>query len=214
MLLSLRIKTLSILTVTLSLVALGCSEESSDPDPTTPEELLTDALDKVPQMGEALSRLVLTLQGNPQPGVNLTPITDGVEGTVGVDLDGNGSNETTVAGSLVYIDPNLGISGGATLTITGISGGGVDGTLTTTVTPISPTDVTINGGTGAFNTPAGDITVSGLGIGVGLGTPVPSFVGFAQFFLDGNVGEIIFDDDGQGGLEITLDYGGEVITVP
>lgn len=211
--LTLRHKALSILTVGLSLAASGCGDESNDPGNTTPEQLLTAGLETIPQMGEALSRLVLTLQGIPQPGVNLTPITGGVQGTLGVDLDGNGSNEITVSGSLVYIDSTVGISGGATLTITGISGGDVDGNLTASVIPFSPTDVIIGPGTGSFDSPAGTIAVTSLGLSIGFGTPTPIVTGSSTFTLDSKAGDIVFVDN-SGELEISLQYDGEVTTVP
>jgi hypothetical protein len=211
----LRHQSSSILMVAL-LVASGCGEDGgNDPDPTTPEELLTDGLAKIPQMGEALTRLVLTIQGTPQPGVNITPITDGVQGSVGVDLDNNGSHETTVNGSLVYVDPNVGLAGGATLTITDIDGPtDIDGNLTALVTPASATDVIINPGTGFIDSPAGDISVDGMTIVVSFGTPTLQLSGSAQFTLAGDVGLLSFGDDGQGGMILTLDYQGEITTVP
>ena len=209
-----RLKILSALTLALALAAVSCGDEDGGPDGNTPEDVLTQGLSTIPQMGEALSRLVLTLQGTPQPGVNITPITDGVQGTLGVDLDDNGSNETTVFGSLVYVDPNVGLAAGATLTITDIDGPGVDGTLSALVQPVSATDVSIGPGSGSFDTGAGPLAVNSISLFIGFGTPTVEVSGLAQFTLDGDVGQISFAEDGQGNLTIALDFQGEIITVP
>lgn len=209
-----RFKVLSILTAALALSLASCGDGSSDPGNTTPEELLTDGLAKVPQMAEALSRLVLAIQGVPQSGVTLTPITDGVQGSVGVDLDGNGSMEVAVHGSLVYLDPPNGFAGGATLTITGIDGSAVDAQLAASVYPTSPTDVVIPAGQGTIDSPAGTITVTSIGLGIGFGTPTPTIAGASFFNLDGKSGQVFVGDDGQGGMTITLEYDGDVTTVP
>src|SRR5438132_9968518 len=49
----------------------------------------------------AIQRLVLAASGQSQTGVTITPITGGVQGSVGVDVDGNGSLETSVNGRLI-----------------------------------------------------------------------------------------------------------------
>lgn len=214
MLRSIRFRIVSALTLVSAVAALSCGDEGSGPDGNTAEDVLTQGLSTIPQMGEALSRLVLTLQGNPQPGVNITPITNGVQGTLGVDLDDNGSNETTVQGTLVYVDPNAGFAGGATLTITDIDGPGVDGVLSALVQPVTATDISIGPGSGSLDTGAGPIEVNSMAIFIGFGTPTLQVSGVAQFTLDDQAGSVSVNPGNQGALTITLDYGGEVITVP
>ena len=207
----------SVLAIMLALATAGCGGKSSDEGGVTPgdiEQLLEDSFGQIPNLGNALQRVIATLQGNPQPGVTLTPITDGVQGTVGVDVDGNGSMEATVHGTLVYIDPSVGIDGGATLTITSIDGAAVDGGLTVAVVPLSPTDLAFGPGSGSFETAAGTVTVPQINMTVDIATATPVLDGFATFTVEDAPGSMFFEGDSQGGFQIRVVFGGEEVTVP
>ena len=68
--------------------------------------------------------------------------------------------EATVNGTLVFIDPNVGISAGATLTVTSIDGAATDGTLTVAVVPLSATDLAFGPGSGEFDPPGSGNIIS------------------------------------------------------
>ena len=209
---------LSVFAACLALVASGCGDESSDPGGVTAgdvEQVLQDTFSDIPTLSDALQRVIATLQGNPQPGVTLTPITDGVQGTVGLDLDGNGSMEATVHGTLVYIDPSIGIDAGATLTITGIDNAAADGTLTVAVVPFSPTDLAFGPGSGSFETASTpSLTVPQINFTADISNPVPVLDGFATFAVEDEPGTMFFEDDGLGGFQLRVVYADEEVTVP
>lgn len=83
---------------------------------------LESGLDYTPGFTDAIDRLITTINGSPQPGVAITPTSGGYAGTVEVDLDGNGSFDTSVSGTLVLNDPPSGLVGGAVLSVTGVEG--------------------------------------------------------------------------------------------
>ena len=215
----LRHKALSILTVSLALVASGCVDESNDPGGVTPgdvEQMLQNTLGDIPAIGDAFTRLIATLQGNPQPGVTLTPITNGVQGSVALDFDGNGSMEATVHGTLVYVDPNVGISAGATLTITSVDGAATDGHLTVVVVPFSATGLAFGPGSGEFDPPGSGniVTIDQFFLTADLSSGTPVLDGFGSFAVEDESGDITLRDDGNGGTEITVEFGGETIVIP
>ena len=217
--LTLRHKALSILTVALALVASGCGDESNDPGGVTPgdlEQLLQDTFSDIPVMGEAFIRLSLALDGNPQPGVTLNPITNGFQGSVSLDFDGNGSMEATVHGTVILIDPNVGIAGGATLTITSIDGAATDGTLSVVVVPFSATGLAFGPGSGEFDPPGSGniVTIDQIFLTADLSSPTPVLDGFGSFAIEDESGDITVRDDGNGGIEITVEFGGETIVIP
>lgn len=207
--------TLAAITIVLALA--NCSDGgSNNDDEFTPDDLensLVHSFDNIPQMGDALTRVVQTLQGNPQPGVSFTNVTGGVQGTVGVDLDGNGSMETTVSGTLIYIDPQQGIAAGANLHITGISGGPADGDFTGVIAPLSPTAFALSG-SGGFSGGGVEVGVSGAAVSVDVATPAPVLDGIAYFQVNAEDGTMYFEDDGAGGFQLRVDFGGEEFVVP
>lgn len=203
--------------IALALAVANCSDGgSNNDDEFTPDDLersLQRSFDNIPQMGDALTRVVQTLQGNPQPGVSFTNITGGVQGTVGVDLDGNGSMETTVSGTLTYIDPQQGIAAGANMHITGISGSQADGDYTGVIAPISPTAFAVSG-SGGFSGEGVEVGVSGTSLSVDVATPTPVLDGIAFFQVNAEDGTMYFEDDGQGGFQLRVDFGGQEFVVP
>lgn len=216
--LTLRHKALSILTVSLALAVSGC-DESSDEGGITPgdvEQILQNTFSDIPTIGNAFTRLIATLQGNPQPGVSLTPIANGVQGSIGLDFDGNGSMEATVNGTLVYNDPNVGISAGGTLTITSVDGAATDGTLTVVVVPFSATGLAFGPGSGEFDPPGSGniVTIDQMFFTADLSGPTPLLDGFGSFAVEDESGDITVRDDGSGGIEITVEFGGETIVIP
>jgi hypothetical protein len=219
MLPTLRTKVLSILTASLVLAASGCGDESNDPGGVTAgdiEQLLEETFSDIPAISDGMARLIATLQGNPQPGVNITPITNGVQGSVGLDLDGNGSMEATVNGTLVFIDPNIGIAAGATLTITDIDGAATDGSLTVAVVPLSATDLAFGPGGGEFDPPGSGniVSINQISFVADISAPTPVLDGFGTFAVEDAPGSIFFEDDGHGGFQIRVAFAGDEITVP
>jgi hypothetical protein len=217
--LTLRLKAISSLTVGLALGASGCGDSSSDESGVTPgdvEQLLQSTFSDIPVIADAFTRLSLALDGTPQPGVTLTPITNGFQGSVALDFDGNGSMEATVHGRLVLTDPNVGIAGGATLTITSIQGAATDGTLTVGVVPFSATGLAFGPGSGEFDPPgSGNIlTIDQIFLTADISQPTPLLDGFGSFAIEDEPGDITVRDDGNGGIEITVTFGGETFTIP
>lgn len=211
-------RTMAALATLLTLAGAGCDSKSSDEGGVTAAEMklvLEGTFGNIPNLQDALDRLVTTLQGTPQPGVTLTPITDGVQGSVTVDPDGDGTAQVTVNGTLVYIDPQQGIDGGAVLTIASITGGGTTGTLTVAAVPTSPTDVAFSPGSGSFQTSSSnDITVPVINFTLDASGATPVLDGFVTFGVDGNPGSMFFEDDGLGGFQLRVVFLDEEFIVP
>lgn len=206
------------LALALALSIANCSDEGSGNNGVFTPEDMEDALEgsfgNIPKIGDALERIILTLQGTPQPGVTVTPITDGVQGSVGIDLDGNGSMETTVNGSLIFFDPNVGIDAGATAYITGITGANIDGELQVAITPLSPTDFNFGPGFGSFEGENIEFNVPQIAVTADVSGAAPVLDGFATFAVESEPGTMFFEDDQQGGFQLRVVFGGDEFTVP
>ncbi len=114
-------------TAVLTALVLGsCGDDNNGGSGGGQEEVLQQRLesaqDYTPAFTDAIDRLVATIGGSPQPGVSISPTASGYEGTVEVDLDGDGSFDTTVGGSLALNVPSMGLAGGATLLVSQVEG--------------------------------------------------------------------------------------------
>jgi len=198
---------------------LTCKDESSsqDVDPATVEAFLQDRFGNVPNLTNALERVMLTIGDplNPQPGVSINVTPTGGTGSVQVDVDGDGTSETTANGTLTFFSPSLGFAGGALLEITGITGRPVEVHMTSSVFPTSPTAVQFSGVEASFqsagNRPEVEVTEGEVFVDVGsaavLGSARSSAAG-VQGYVEFNVGSLfavmLFEDDGAGGLLIRV----------
>ena len=203
------------------LAVAACSSkntENNGGDVADFHQQLSEALqNNLAGFGNGLHRLLLAATGTPQTGVTLTPITGGVQGSVGVDVDGNGSLETTVNGKLIYVNPSVGISAGANLTVTGISGGAPQ-TLTASaaVAEPSPSLVTVTNGTLDTHTQTrgNDLSLSAVNLTVDLGGGGFTINGAGDFVFNGLDGRLTFQPNGTG-FKITVSGNGfTTFTIP
>jgi hypothetical protein len=147
----------------------------------------------------AIQRLVLAASGQAQTGVTLTPITGGVQGTLGVDVNGDGSLETQVAGRLIFINQAQGLSGGANFTLTGITGGAPQtASGTAVVTQIAPSIITITNGNFQTHTDTrgNDASVSDVNITTDVSGGGYKVTGTADFEFNGVTGLFTFAPNG------------------
>jgi hypothetical protein len=204
----------------LVLAALACSDNNSNNSGSADDlhQQLEDSFDNVANFTEALQRVLLTLQGTPQPGVNFTETNTGVTGTVDVDVDGNGQRETTVSAVLTYLNPQVGITGGATLHVNSITGGAPQtATVDATVNPTGPTSIQLTNGSGSFltQTRGNDLTVTSANLAVDGSNGHLVVTGTADFSFNDLVGIATFESDGQGSFRIRVSGDGfATFTVP
>jgi len=175
-------------------------------DPVVTQAYLQRNFTKIPRITDALGRVLLTLNGSPQNGVTFTPITGGVEGTVGVDLDGNGSLETTVDARVILNNPAAGIAGGGVLTVTAIHAASTGGNATANVTLVGSSTVTLSNGNGTLFPTQGpsQIAIANANLTVTPTLNNPSIVGSAAFASSGTTGTAFFENNGSGGFQIRV----------
>ncbi len=213
----------------LTPAVLTCKDESAsqDVDPATVEAFLQDRFDNVPNLAEALERVMLTLGGSPQPGVTITPTATGGTGSVQVDVDGDGTSETTANGVLTFFTPSIGFAGGALLEITGITGRPVEVHLTSSVFPTSPTAVQFTGAEASFQSEGNrpevqvsdaevsvDVGASAFSASAGSSAPAALIQGYVEFNVGSLFAVMLLEDDGAGGLLITVIGENFEFTVP
>lgn len=209
----------ALLLAALTPAVLTCKDESSSEnvDPATVEAFLQNRFGNVPNLADALERVILTIGDplNPQPGVSITVTPTGGTGSVQVDVDGDGTSETTANGTLTFFSPSLGFAGGALLEITGITGRPVQVHMTSSVFPTSPTAVRFTAVDASFqsagNRPEVDVTEGDVLVDVGSASALASARSSAavvQGYVEFNVGSLfavmLFEDDGAGGLLIRV----------
>lgn len=147
----------------------------------------------------AIQRVVLAASGVPQNGVTLTPIAGGVQGSLGVDVDGNGDLETQVQGRLIFINQAQGLAGGANFTLTGITGGAPQtASGSAVVTQVSSSVITITNGSFSTHTDTrgNDASVSGVNITTDISGGGYKVTGTADFEFNGVAGLFTFAPNG------------------
>ena len=188
----------------LALVGWGCTSSTDNGDgdgdvedfKVQLEEAFTNNL---AGFSNAIQRLVLAASGQPQNGVLVTPITGGVQGSVGVDVDGDGNMETQVQGRLIFINAAQGLAAGANFTLTGITGGAPQtASGTAVVTQVGPSVISITNGN--FQTHTGtrgnDASVSGVNITVDVAGGGYKVTGTSDFEFNGVEGLFTFAPNG------------------
>lgn len=175
------------------------------------------ALDYTPGFTDAIDRLITTINGSPRPGVNITPNLSGYSGTVEVDLDGDGTFDTSVSGALILNNPSAGLAGGATLTVDDVEGlTTAQGSAAVGVT--GPTSAFISGGnfsgTRTGTNPELDVDISDANLGLDVSTGNLVVSGTTGFFYNGIAGDMEFVPVA-GGFEIDVSGDGfDPFTVP
>lgn len=186
-------------------------------DPAALRGYLERNFAKIPVLTEAMGRIVTAASGGSATGVAFTSIPGGVQGTVTVDLDGNGSMESSIDAKLMYNDESMGMAGGATFTVTRINAPYVSGTSVANVM------VTGNGSQVSFTSGTADltptygphVTVPSVAFTVSPTLQTPTIIGHADFIADNKSGTLFFESNGSGGWKIRVaspDFAG--FTVP
>lgn len=147
----------------------------------------------------AIQRLLLAANGQSQTGVTLTPIAGGVQGSLGVDVDGDGALETQVQGRLIFINQSQGLAGGANFTLTGITGGAPEtASGTAVITQVGPSIITISNGsfTTHTDTRGNDASVSSVNITADVSGGGYRVTGTSDFVFNDVVGTFTFQPNG------------------
>lgn len=175
-------------------------------DPAVTQAYLQRNFAKIGRITDAMGRVLLTLNGTPQNGVTFTTITGGVQGTVGLDLDENGSLETTVNARVILINPSVGIAGGATLTVTAIDAASTGGNASASVTLVGTSIVTLSNGHATLFPTQGpsQITIANANLTITPTLTNPSITGSADFTSGSTIGTAFFENNGSGGFRIRV----------
>ncbi len=212
-------RTLTTMALALVFVAGGCkSTQNNSADAADFKQQLSEAFgNNLTGFSNAIHRLLLAATGQPQTGVTLTQITGGVQGTVGVDVDGNGSLETSVAGKLIYLNPATGLAGGANFTLTGITGGAPQtATGSAVIAEPAPSTLTISNGTFATHTQTrgNDLSLSSVNLSTDLGGGAYNVSGTANFVFNGLNGRLTFQPSGSEFKIVVSGDGFTTFTIP
>lgn len=182
------------------------------------EVQLSEAFDNAPAIQDAIQRLALTLSGNPQDGVTLVPTATGYQGSVAADIDGNGSLETVANGTLDFINPSLGLAGGANLVIANITGGAPQTAHGTAVLEqTGPTSIEIFDGefTTHTETRGNDLSLSRVDLEATSTGALVMVTGTSDFTFNGLDGLLTFEEDQTYGYRIRVSGSGfDTFTVP
>ncbi|MGH7593530.1 MAG: hypothetical protein ACRELE_06735, partial [Gemmatimonadales bacterium] len=159
--------------------------------------------------GAAMKRLIVAAGGTAQPGVTVTPITNGIQASVGVDVDG--TLETTINGTLVYLNPGQGLSGGATLTVTSITGGAPQtASGAGTVTQTGPAVLTLSNGHFSTQTQTQhhSLSVTQTNLSLDASGSLPAITGTSEFTFDGISGTMTFQPASGTGFRVVISGSG------
>lgn len=195
----------------LALGGLACTTDpddgNGDPDdidPVVTRDYLQRNFTKIPRITDALVRILAAVNGQPQSGVTFTPITGGVQGTVGVDLDNNGSMETTV-NARVNFNNAQNLNAGGVLTVTAINAGSTTGTASANLTVQGSTVQFTSGQATLFPTNGpSQIDVSNGNITATASLTNPVLLGSVDFGAGNTSGTTFFESNGTGGFRIRV----------
>jgi len=165
---------------------------------------------------DGFERLITAINGGGSDGVSILPDgAGGFDASIQVDLDGNGSRESTVSGG--FTDPLL--------TIDGVTDPDLPSASVSTsarVTQVSPVAVLLDqmSGTLSADPPgsgnAADVAITNGALSIDLSTGIPS--GFVDCVISGEgetlIVETAFQTDGAGGFEVRFTGDGFDFTVP
>lgn len=157
----------------------------------------------LPGFGDAMNRFIGAVAGTTEDAVTITPITNGVRAAVGVDVDGyaGDGDETTLYGSIVYLNPGQGLSGGATLTLDSIGGGAPQSASGSgTITGTGPTSLKVTNGSfrTATETQGHSLAITQANLTLDASQQNPVITGTAHFTFDGITGVLTFESTGSG----------------
>ena len=197
---------------------LGCASIGDDPpaplDPVKMQAYIVRNFSHVPNLTEAMSRVISAANGGHPNGVTYTQTANGINGTVLIDVKGDGTDSATVKASITYNNPSLGIGGGATAAITSLTSPNISGSASAALS-VNGTGsvVTLSGGAADLqytNGPKLVISSANLSVSTGLSLRGASssgpitILGSADFHADSKSGTIFFESNGSGGWRIRV----------
>jgi hypothetical protein len=195
-----RFRHIGIAGVAAAVLATGClstGTESSDTtfDATTTHDFLARNFSNMGIVYDGLARIISAANGTQTNGVTFTNITGGVQGTVGYDLDHNGTMESSIHAKLIYNNPAQGINGGATFTVTSIDAPYLSGTATAVIgVSGGGSQVTISSGTADFTPTYGPhITIPEVQLTISPTLATPTVIGHANFDAGDDNGTVFFE---------------------
>jgi hypothetical protein len=208
-----------VLTV-LGLTVAGCFDVGTNTSATVPldpvkmQAYMTRNFSHVPNLTEALGRVVLAANGGHPAGVSYTQTANGIQGTVLVDVKGDGTDSATVNATVTYNNPSLGIAGGATAAITSITSNNLTGSANASIAIAGAGSILM------FSSGAADLqykngpelVISSANLTVTMGTSLVTanssgpitILGSADFSADSKTGTIFFESNGAGGWRIRV----------
>ncbi|MGH7523036.1 MAG: hypothetical protein ACREK8_01900 [Gemmatimonadales bacterium] len=224
-----RIRTGTILPATVAvsvaaLIAVACSSNSNNGGTTSPGDVANFQQDfsfalenNLSGFGDAMNRMIGAAHGTTESGVTTTAITNGVQASVGVDVDGDGHFETTLNGTLVYLNPGQGLPGGATLTITSITGGAPQtASGAGVITQTGPAILTLSNGHFSTQTETQhhSLSITQANLTLDATEASPAVTGTAHFTFDGISGTMTFQTTATGFKVQVSGSGFTTFTVP
>jgi len=155
---------------------------------------------------DGVSRVIQAANGGHPAGVSYTNTATGVQGTVTVDLKGDGSEIATVNATITYNNPAQGISGGATMSVSSINSASTTGSATAGVAVGGGgTTVQFSSGTADLHPTDGpDLSISGANLTVSPTLSTPTIIGSAAFAADNKTGNVFFESNQSGGYKIRV----------
>lgn len=150
---------------------------------------------------EAMQRLLSAIAGNTVDGVTLVPSGNNIDATVAMDFDYDGTKETVVSGGVQFPNSQMSFGDGATATIDGVTGSGVDGSVSATVTEVSPGVVAV-AGSGQFEGES-EIPVD-LDLNLTVSPLTGQVLGTVDIEADENSATAFYENNGTGGFRIRV----------
>jgi hypothetical protein len=170
-------------------------------------------------IGDGLERLLTALDGGAADGVVIVPNAGGADATISLDLDGNGSRESSINGSLAG---DIGTGAQVTLAAIATAEPSLGGSGSLTATETSPGVIVLDniGGEGGADPNgsgnAADVAVTDGTVSLDLGAGIPD--GFLDFVVTGEGSSlglhVTFEPDGAGGFLVRFIGSGLNFTIP
>lgn len=190
----------------LSVAAICHEDETTGTNGITPDVIESFLQQRVDERSDAffdgLSRLLTAVAGGPADGVTITPNANVINATVDIDLDGDGTRESTVGGGLTFASTEYDLTEGATLSISNIDSPGFSGSLSASATEVGTGTIQVAGGANFPITDGPTVDVPSFGVTV---VPFANFVqGFAEVEVGGLSMDVFFEEDGLGGWQMRV----------
>ena len=192
----------------------GTSTPATPPlDPAKMQAYMSRNFTHIPNLTAALGRVIQAAQTGSAPGVTFQQTASGVTGTVLVDVKGDGTDSATVNANIHYLNPSVGILGGATSSTT-ITSANLSATASSTIGVTGGgSTVTFSGGAADLQYKSGpELVISSANLSVAMGTSLVtanssapiSILGSADFQSGDKSGTIFFESNGAGGWRIRV----------